>query len=96
MPNHTNRREFLQAASAGAVAASVLSASPALARSASEMLVVGLIGCGGRGTHDLIRYASAGADAVLVGEGVVKHKSPRDAVAELVTAGSHPATPRPI
>jgi len=37
----------------------------------------------------------ASADAVLVGEGLVTQKSPRDAVAELVTAGSHPATPRP-
>lgn len=51
---------------------------------------------GVRGPHDLIRYASAGADAVLVGEGLVTKKSPRDAVAELVTAGSHPATPRPV
>ncbi len=50
---------------------------------------------GVRGPHDLIKYASAGADAVLVGEGLVTQKSPRDAVAELVTAGSHPATPRP-
>ena len=46
-----------------------------------------------RGPHDLIRYASAGADAVLVGEGLVTQKSPRDAVAELVNAGNHPATP---
>ena len=51
---------------------------------------------GVRGPHDLIRYAAAGADAVLVGEGLVRHKSPKDAVAELVTAGSHPATPRPV
>jgi indole-3-glycerol phosphate synthase len=51
---------------------------------------------GVRGPHDLIKYASAGADAVLVGEGLVTQKSPRDAVAELVTAGSHPATPRPV
>jgi indole-3-glycerol phosphate synthase len=51
---------------------------------------------GVRGPHDLIRYAAAGADAVLVGEGLVTQKSPRDAVAELVTAGSHPATPRPV
>ena len=58
--------------------------------------VVKVAESGVRGTRDLIRYASAGADAVLVGEGVVKTKSPRDAVAELVTAGSHPATPRPI
>jgi indole-3-glycerol phosphate synthase len=58
--------------------------------------VVKIAESGVRGPHDLIRYASAGADAVLVGEGLVRHKSPRDAVAELVTAGSHPATPRPV
>jgi indole-3-glycerol phosphate synthase len=58
--------------------------------------VVKIAESGVRGPHDLIRYAAAGADAVLVGEGLVTHKSPRDAVAELVTAGSHPATPRPV
>jgi indole-3-glycerol phosphate synthase len=57
--------------------------------------VVKIAESGVRGPHDLIRYAAAGADAVLVGEGLVTQKSPRDAVAELVTAGSHPATPRP-
>jgi indole-3-glycerol phosphate synthase len=56
--------------------------------------VVKVAESGVRDTHDLIRYAGAGADAVLVGEGLVTHKSPREAVAELVTAGSHPATPR--
>jgi indole-3-glycerol phosphate synthase len=58
--------------------------------------VVKIAESGVRGPHDLIRYASAGADAVLVGEGLVTQKSPREAVAELVTAGSHPATPRPV
>jgi len=58
-------------------------------------MVVKIAESGVRGPHDLIRYASAGADAVLVGEGLVTQNSPRDAVAELVTAGSHPATPRP-
>jgi indole-3-glycerol phosphate synthase len=57
--------------------------------------VVKVAESGVRGPHDLIRYAAAGADAVLVGEGLVVQRSPRDAVAELVTAGSHPATPRP-
>ncbi len=57
--------------------------------------VVKIAESGVRGPHDLIKYASAGADAVLVGEGLVTQKSPRDAVAELVPAGSHPATPRP-
>jgi indole-3-glycerol phosphate synthase len=50
---------------------------------------------GVRDPHDLIAYAGAGADAVLVGEGIVTKSSPRQAVADLVTAGSHPATPRP-
>ena len=50
---------------------------------------------GVRDPHDLIAYAAAGADAVLVGEGIVTKPSPRQAVADLVTAGSHPATPRP-
>jgi indole-3-glycerol phosphate synthase len=58
--------------------------------------VVKIAESGVRGPHDLIRYAAAGADAVLVGEGLLTQKSPRDAVAELVTAGSHPATPRPV
>jgi len=58
--------------------------------------VVKIAESGVRGPHDLIRYAASGADAVLVGEGLVTQKSPRDAVAELVTAGSHPATPRPV
>jgi len=44
-----------------------------------------------RGPHDLIVYAECGADAVLVGESLVRHADPRAAVHELVTAGSHPA-----
>lgn len=55
--------------------------------------VVKVAESGVRGPHDLIGYASAGADAVLVGEGLLTHANPRQAVAELVTAGSHPATP---
>jgi indole-3-glycerol phosphate synthase len=46
---------------------------------------------GVRDTHDLLSYAGHGADAVLVGEGVVKDGNPRQAVAALVTAGAHPA-----
>jgi indole-3-glycerol phosphate synthase len=46
---------------------------------------------GVRGPHDLLAYAAAGADAVLVGESLVVGKDPRSAVADLVTAGSHPA-----
>ena len=56
--------------------------------------VVKIAESGVRGPLDLIEYAAAGADAVLVGEGLVTHADPRQAVAELVTAGAHPATPR--
>jgi indole-3-glycerol phosphate synthase len=50
---------------------------------------------GVRGPGDLMAYAGAGADAVLVGEGLVASGDPRTALAQLVTAGSHPACPRP-
>jgi indole-3-glycerol phosphate synthase len=46
---------------------------------------------GVRGPHDLIAYANAGADAVLVGESLVTGGDPRQAVHDLVTAGAHPA-----
>ena len=49
---------------------------------------------GVRGPRDLLAYAAAGADAVLVGESLVTGKDPRSAVADLVTAGSHPAPAR--
>jgi Indole-3-glycerol phosphate synthase len=47
---------------------------------------------GVRGPHDLLAYARAGADAVLVGESLVTGKDPRAAVNDLVTAGAHPAS----
>lgn len=53
--------------------------------------VVRVAESGVRGPHDLIAYADAGADAVLVGESLVVGKSPREAVADLVTAGAHRA-----
>jgi indole-3-glycerol phosphate synthase len=56
--------------------------------------VVKVAESGVRDPRDLIAYAAAGADAVLVGEGLVTAGDPRQAVADLVTAGSHPATPR--
>jgi indole-3-glycerol phosphate synthase len=56
--------------------------------------VVKIAESGVRGPLDLIEYAAAGADAVLVGESLVTGTDPRQAVAELVTAGAHPATPR--
>jgi len=46
---------------------------------------------GVRGPHDVIEYARAGADAVLVGESLVIGRDPRAAVKDLVAAGAHPA-----
>lgn len=46
---------------------------------------------GVRDAHDLIVYAEAGADAVLVGESLVTGPDPRQAVHDLVTAGAHPS-----
>lgn len=54
--------------------------------------VVKVAESGVRGPRDLLSCAAAGADAVLVGEGLVTDRNPRQAVAELVTAGAHPAT----
>jgi indole-3-glycerol phosphate synthase len=53
--------------------------------------VIKIAESGVRGPHDLLAYASAGADAVLVGESLVVGRDPRSAVADLVAAGSHPA-----
>ncbi len=53
--------------------------------------VVKVAESGVRGPHDLLAYAAAGADAVLVGESLVTGKDPKSAVADLVTAGLHPA-----
>jgi indole-3-glycerol phosphate synthase len=57
--------------------------------------VIKIAESGVRDSHDLLTYAGAGADAVLVGEGLVTAGDPRMAVADLVTAGSHPSCPRP-
>ncbi|ACQ80472.1 Indole-3-glycerol-phosphate synthase [Beutenbergia cavernae DSM 12333] len=53
--------------------------------------VVKVAESGVRGPHDVLEYARAGADAVLVGESLVTQGNPRGAVADLVAAGAHPA-----
>lgn len=57
--------------------------------------VIRIAESGIRGTADLLAYAGAGADAVLVGEGLVTSGDPRAAVLQLVTAGTHPSCPKP-
>jgi predicted dehydrogenase len=53
MANSTDRRTFLATSSAALAAAAVMQASKSTAaRGANDTLVVGLIGCGGRGVHD--------------------------------------------
>jgi indole-3-glycerol phosphate synthase len=59
------------------------------------MDIIKIAESGVRGPGDLMAYAGAGADAVLVGEGLVASDDPKAALVQLVTAGSHPACPRP-
>jgi indole-3-glycerol phosphate synthase len=58
--------------------------------------VVRIAESGVRGPHDLLACAASGADAVLVGEGLVKADVPRQAVADLVAAGAHPSCRHPV
>jgi indole-3-glycerol phosphate synthase len=51
---------------------------------------------GVRGPGDLLTYAGYGADAVLVGEGLVTSGDPRGAVTKLVAAGFHPSCSRAV
>ena len=53
--------------------------------------VVRIAESGVRGPHDVMDYARAGADAVLVGEALVTDDAPRRSVADLVAAGAHPS-----
>jgi indole-3-glycerol phosphate synthase len=53
--------------------------------------VVRVAESGVTGPADVAGYGHAGADAVLVGEALVTRGDPRSAVADLVTAGAHPA-----
>ena len=97
---HTDA-EIVRAADAGAKVIGVNArdlATLEVDRSAFERLaklipdtIIKVAESGIRGPRDLFRGAAAGADAVLVGESLVTGKDPRSAVADLVTAGSHPA-----
>ena len=60
----------------------------------SEVLRVAESGV--RGPGDLLTYAGWGADAVLVGEGLVTSGDPGGAVRSLVAAGFHPSCSRMV
>ena len=53
--------------------------------------VVRVAESGVRGPHVVMAFAREGADAVLVGEALVTDDAPRESVADLVAAGSHPS-----
>lgn len=59
----TNRRDFIKASTAAGAALATLSLAPAVHAAGSDVLKVGLVGCGGRGT-------GAAAQAVAAAEGV--------------------------
>ena len=96
-----SRREALTAVHAGARALAVDARDPdtrAVDRSRFEQVAEVLpgstirIAAGGvSGAHDVMNYARAGADVVLVGEAVIRSADPRQFVAQLVAAGSHPS-----
>ena len=56
--------------------------------------VVKVAESGVRGPHDVIGFARAGADVVLVGETLVTGRDPRASVADLVAAGVAPRQQR--
>ncbi len=53
--------------------------------------VVAVAESGVRGSRDVLDYALAGADAVLVGEALVKAGDPLEQIRDMVSAGQHPA-----
>ena len=96
-----SRREALTAVHAGARALAVDARDPdtrAVDRSRFEQVAEVLpgstirIAAGGvSGAHDVMNYARAGADVVLVGEAIIRSADPQQFVAQLVAAGSHPS-----
>jgi predicted dehydrogenase len=67
MSDSTNRRDFLKRASAGVALAAGLAGQRARgATAANDRIIVGLIGCGGRGVHDAGLFQSAGCELAYV------------------------------
>lgn len=53
--------------------------------------VVAVAESGVRSSRDVLDYALAGADSVLVGEALVTSRSPLEQIKDMVSAGAHPA-----
>ncbi|PRQ12518.1 indole-3-glycerol phosphate synthase TrpC [Corynebacterium sp. 13CS0277] len=62
--------------------------APGLPRDVIKIALSGV-----RTTSDLMAYAGAGADAVVIGEGLVTSAEPTQLCRQLVAAGKHPACP---
>jgi predicted dehydrogenase len=60
MQQEANRRTFLAAGGAGLAAATLAAPLSARARDANDAILVGLIGCGGRGVHDAGLFKNSG------------------------------------
>ena len=96
-----NREEAQRAVDAGARVVGInarnlhtLEVDRAVFGQVADVVPAGLIKVaesGVRGPHDVLDYARSGADAVLVGEALVTTGNPRQAVADMVAAGSHPS-----
>lgn len=100
---HT-RVEALRAVNAGAQIIGVnarnlkdLTVDRSVYRDVAEVIpshVVKVAESGVRDARDVREYVQAGADAVLVGEALVKHGEPRRAVQEMVSICTHPSSTR--
>src|SRR5947209_20024214 len=86
----SNRREFLQSAAAGAALSALTVMDVAHAALSDDMIKVGVVGCGGRGTQaaENVLSSAEGVKIVALGdvfkekaEGAAKH------LAEFVTKG---------
>lgn len=96
-----SRLEALRALDAGARVIGVnarnlhtLEVNPAIVEEVIDVIpedVLAVAESGVRGAHDVFEYARWGADAVLVGEALVKSGDPFAAVGDMVSAGHHPA-----
>ncbi|QPL04499.1 MULTISPECIES: indole-3-glycerol phosphate synthase TrpC [Actinomyces] len=96
-----SRREALTAVEAGARAIFVDARDPVSQHvyhsrfeQVAELLpssVIRITGGGVASARDVMTYARAGADVVLVGEALIRSGDPQQFVAELVAAGSHPS-----
>ena len=93
MTAHPNRREFLELTSAGLLAGTAWNPASAAPKGANDKLVVGLIGCGGRGVHDAglfrqtsnveVAYVSDVDDARRAAAAKSLNVKPENAVADL-------------